>query len=262
MPTTKCKAPTDTLTSRPKRACLCREVHTDHEAHGQRGDDRNSKSRTSVGDVPEAEHPKHDGSHAQAVCQGQETTWTRPRAVALLRSHTNTRSARRGENSGAGQFSRPRTARKGVCSPRERHAGRDGPTAGDKSSANNRREEQCQQQARRAVPTAGEKNSANSRREENQRAARGKAADVQQVQYQLKRVEAVTTIPTNDFNVETVEYKNLSFTVQKDTELIHAIFQDESVDKDIEPSYSCDADLDDELIGKELSSPETSLSLS
>ena len=71
------------------------------------------------------------------------------------------------------------------------------------------------------MPTAGEKSSANSRREENQRAARGKAADVQQVQYQLKRGEAVTTIPTIDFNVETVEYKNLSFTVQKDTELIH-----------------------------------------
>ena len=34
-----------------------------------------------------------------------------------------------------------------------------------------------------------------------------------------------------------------------------AIFQDESVDIDTEPSYSCDAELDDELIGKALSSP-------
>ena len=34
-----------------------------------------------------------------------------------------------------------------------------------------------------------------------------------------------------------------------------AIFQDESVDIDIEPSYSCDAELDDEIIGKALSSP-------
>ena len=34
-----------------------------------------------------------------------------------------------------------------------------------------------------------------------------------------------------------------------------AIFQDESVDKDTEPSYSCDAELDDELVGKALSSP-------
>ena len=34
-----------------------------------------------------------------------------------------------------------------------------------------------------------------------------------------------------------------------------AIFQDESVDMDTEPSYSCDAELDDELIGKALSSP-------
>ena len=34
-----------------------------------------------------------------------------------------------------------------------------------------------------------------------------------------------------------------------------AIFQDEPVDIDIEPSYSCDAQHDDELIGKALSSP-------
>ena len=34
-----------------------------------------------------------------------------------------------------------------------------------------------------------------------------------------------------------------------------AIFQDESVDIDTAPSYSCDAELDDELIGKALSSP-------
>ena len=31
----------------------------------------------------------------------------------------------------------------------------------------------------------------------------------------------VTTIPTIDSNVGTVEYKNLSFIVQKDTEMIH-----------------------------------------
>ena len=53
-----------------------------------------------------------------------------------------------------------------------------------------------------------------------------------------------------------------------------AIFQEESVDMDTELSYSCDAELDDELIGKALSSPlvhsgarwtskpETNLSLS
>ena len=33
------------------------------------------------------------------------------------------------------------------------------------------------------------------------------------------------------------------------------IFQDESVDIDTELSYSCDAELDDEIIGKALSSP-------
>ena len=51
------------------------------------------------------------------------------------------------------------------------------------------------------------------------------------------------------------------------------IFQDESGDIDTEPSYSCESELDDETIGKALSSlvhsgarrtsePETSLSLS
>ena len=34
-----------------------------------------------------------------------------------------------------------------------------------------------------------------------------------------------------------------------------AIFQEESVDIDTEPSFSCDAELDDELIGKALLSP-------
>ena len=33
------------------------------------------------------------------------------------------------------------------------------------------------------------------------------------------------------------------------------VFQDESGDIDMEPSYSCDAELDDEIIGKALSSP-------
>ena len=33
------------------------------------------------------------------------------------------------------------------------------------------------------------------------------------------------------------------------------IFQDESGDIDTEPSYSCDAELDGEIIGKALSSP-------
>ena len=33
------------------------------------------------------------------------------------------------------------------------------------------------------------------------------------------------------------------------------IFQDESGDIDTEPPYSCDAELDDEIIGKALSSP-------
>ena len=39
------------------------------------------------------------------------------------------------------------------------------------------------------------------------------------------------------------------------SEATAAIFHDESVDIDTELSYSCDAELDDELIGKALSSP-------
>ena len=39
------------------------------------------------------------------------------------------------------------------------------------------------------------------------------------------------------------------------SETCAVIFQNESVDIDTEPSYSCDAELDDELIGKALSSP-------
>ena len=39
------------------------------------------------------------------------------------------------------------------------------------------------------------------------------------------------------------------------SETFAAIFQNESVDIDTEPSYSCDAELDDETIGKALSSP-------
>ena len=46
-------------------------------------------------------------------------------------------------------------------------------------------------------------------------------ADVQQGQYKRKLGEVFKTIPTIDFNVETVENKNLSFTVQKDAEVIH-----------------------------------------
>ena len=40
-----------------------------------------------------------------------------------------------------------------------------------------------------------------------------------------------------------------------DSETSAMIFQDESGDIDTEPSYSCDAELDDEIIGKALSSP-------
>ena len=43
------------------------------------------------------------------------------------------------------------------------------------------------------------------------------------------------------------------------SETFAAIFQNESGDTDTEPSYSCDAELDDELIGKALCSPPANL---
>ena len=46
-------------------------------------------------------------------------------------------------------------------------------------------------------------------------------SDFQQGQHELKLGEVVTTLTKIDFKEETVEYKNLSFTVQKDTEVIH-----------------------------------------
>ena len=39
------------------------------------------------------------------------------------------------------------------------------------------------------------------------------------------------------------------------SEITDMIFQEESGDKDAEPSFSCDAELDDETIGKAFSSP-------
>ena len=39
------------------------------------------------------------------------------------------------------------------------------------------------------------------------------------------------------------------------SETTEIIFREESGDKDTEPSYLCDAELDDETIGKALSSP-------
>ena len=61
-------------------------------------------------------------------------------------------------------------------------------------------------------PTAGENSSANSR---------GAKSSANGRQHELKLGEVVTTIPTTDFNAETVEYKNLSVIVQKDTEMTH-----------------------------------------
>ena len=46
-------------------------------------------------------------------------------------------------------------------------------------------------------------------------------ADVQQGQSELKLGEVIATIPKIDLNEKTVEYKDRSFTLQKNTEVIH-----------------------------------------
>ena len=58
--------------------------------------------------------------------------------------------------------------------------------------------------------------------------------------------------PLTDYEVNQLDNQLDNFDC---SETSAAIFQDESVDTDTEPSYSCDAELDDELIGKALSSP-------
>ena len=67
-------------------------------------------------------------------------------------------------------------------------------------------------------PTAGEKSNHSGKEHSPQQARRSKANSKQ---HELKLGEVVTTIPMIDFNVETVECKNQSFIVQKDTEMIH-----------------------------------------
>ena len=70
----RCKAPLDMLTGESKRACLCREVPTDHEAHSRssggcrRAGVLISARKASVGGVPEAEsgHAKHARIHSEA----------------------------------------------------------------------------------------------------------------------------------------------------------------------------------------------------
>ena len=74
------------------------------------------------------------------------------------------------------------------------------------------RERADPQRVKRAVPSAGEK-------EQCQQQARKSSTNSRQ--YELKLGEVVTTVPTIDLNAGTVEYKNLSFIVQKDTEMIH-----------------------------------------
>ena len=110
----KCEAPSDTLTGRSKRACLCREVPTDHEAHGQT---QRAAAEASVGDVPDAE-----AEHSRNM------------VVFALRLATRARE-RRGRETRAIElegdpFTRSAWRKKTVVlvSPadHERHAGRDG----------------------------------------------------------------------------------------------------------------------------------------
>ena len=69
------------LTGRSKRACLCREVPTDHEAHGPPNGavaaELEELLRECTPDA-EAEHAKHDRIHAQAVCQSKKRRGREP----------------------------------------------------------------------------------------------------------------------------------------------------------------------------------------
>ena len=130
-------------------------------AHGQRGDGRKLEEfRWKTSRDTEAEQAKHGRARAQAGHQSKKNDVdAKPEQLRPNVTHLHAQRAE-GEDSGAGQSSRPRAARKGGRNTRERHAGRDRQpaAAGEKSKANSRREEQSQQQARRAKPRADKAN--------------------------------------------------------------------------------------------------------
>ena len=74
----RCRIPPDMLIGQSKRACLCRKVPTDHEAHGQCGDSRNRKLRWETSLTP-----KQSTRSTIEVMPKPFARWTRTRAVKL-----------------------------------------------------------------------------------------------------------------------------------------------------------------------------------
>ena len=102
------------LTGRSKRQCLCREVPTDHVAHGQT---QRWQQNSKVFGGTYARKPKQ---YTRSTIEVMLKSFARARndvdanqSSYARRSHTFTRS-------------RQRAARTGACGTRERHAGRDG----------------------------------------------------------------------------------------------------------------------------------------
>ena len=78
---------------------------------------RNDSALAGCAPEAEAELVRHGRVRAQAGHQSKRTTWMRNRGTRAPTSHLHAQRAEE-ENSGAGQSSRPRAARKGACAGR------------------------------------------------------------------------------------------------------------------------------------------------
>ena len=91
----------------------------------------------------------------------------------------------------------------------------------DKSIANGRQGERTTTETRRSARRIARRNTLQRKTSASQsRSIQEPMQMFQQVQYELELGEVITTIPKIDLNMETVKYKDQSFTVQKDTEVI------------------------------------------
>ena len=117
--------------------------------------------RVSVEDVrdTEAEHAKHGRARAQAGHQSKKTTWTQNQSSCSPTSHIFTRSVRKERTvvlvspADHAQHVKEGAIREnvtqGVIDSPQQQTRRAKPTAGEKSKANSRREEQSQEQTKR-----------------------------------------------------------------------------------------------------------------
>ena len=113
------QAPPGMLTGQSKRACLIREVPTDHEAHSQsqrrqlRGV-ATTELRRDCSPQAEAEHRAR--SHPHSCPEERSNEGSRRRAQQQSSGNTDLQAQSwEGEESGAGQSSGPRTACEGAC---------------------------------------------------------------------------------------------------------------------------------------------------